>query len=72
MFYSVKYNLDHFFNKLLDVRFFVIIIMVALFIDMEISNEAHLFYEYIATNAGVTIFILISFIYLIAQQYVLN
>lgn len=39
---------------------------------MEISNEAHLFYEFISTNTGVAIFILISFIYLVAQQYVLS
>ncbi len=72
MAYEVKSHFDHFFKKLLDVRFFIVIIMSALFIDMEISNEAHLFYEYIATDVGVTIFILISFIYLIAQQYILN
>ena len=61
-----------FFNKLLDMRFLVIIIVVALFIDMELSNAAHIFYKNIATEAGLTIFILISSIYLVSQQYLLG
>jgi len=72
MAYALKSIFHHFFNKLLDVRLFVIIIMVTLFIDMEISNEAHLFYKNISTGFGVAVFILISFVYLAAQQYVLS
>lgn len=63
---------EQFFNKLLDIRFLVIISMVALFIDMEISNEAHIFYKDIATDIGITIFILIYAIYLISQQCILS
>ena len=39
---------------------------------MEISNVAHLYYNVISTDIGIATFILISFIYLIAQQYVLR
>ena len=69
---ATKSGHEHFFNKLLDIRFLVIIILVALFIDMEISNESHIFYKDIATVMGLTIFILISSIYLVSQQYVLS
>lgn len=70
--YTVKSNFDNFFNKLLDLRFSVIIVMIVLFVDMEISNVAHLYYDDISTDIGIATFILISFIYLIAQQYVLS
>jgi hypothetical protein len=72
MSYTVKSNFGNFFNKLLDLRFFVIIIIIVLFVDMEISNVAHLYYNDISTDIGTATFILISFIYLIAQQYVLS
>ena len=72
MSYTVKSSFDNFFNKLLDLRFSVIIIMIVLFVDMQISNVAHLYYNYISTDIGIATFILISFIYLIAQQYVLR
>lgn len=45
--------------------------MIALMIDMEISNEAHLFDEYIATEFGVIVFMVISVVYLVGQQYIL-
>ena len=63
---------EQFFNKFSDIRFLVFIIMVALFIDMEVSNEAHLFYKDISTEIGVIVFVLISSIYLVSQQYVLS
>lgn len=69
---ATKPTYQQFLNKLLDIRFLVIIILVALFIDMELSNVAHLFYKDIATDVGMTIFILISSIYLVSQQYVLS
>jgi MFS family permease len=69
---GVKSSFEHYSKNILDLKFLVIIIMVALVIDMEISNEAHLIYKYIATDIGVTIFILTSFIYLILQQYILS
>jgi hypothetical protein len=59
-------------NKSIDVKFFVIIIMIALVIDMEISNEAHLIDRYISTDTGIIIFILISLVYLVSQQYILS
>jgi uncharacterized membrane protein len=72
MLYRFKTYFDYFGRISIEIKLFVVTIMVVLFIDMEISNEAHLFYEYISTDIGVSIFILISFIYLVAQQYVLS
>ena len=72
MHFATKSVHEQFFTKLLDIRILVIIMVVALLIDMEVSNEAHLFYKDIATNIGMTIFILISSTYLVSQQYVLS
>ena len=70
--YNLKSNFVYIFNKSLNPSFFVIIIMFALLIDMEISNEAHLIYEDISTEMGIGVFVLISLIYLISQQYILG
>ena len=45
MSYTVKSSFDNFFNKLLDLRVFVITMIIVLFVDMEISNVAHLYYN---------------------------
>jgi hypothetical protein len=63
------------FNNILksvNVSFFILIIMIVLLIDMEISNEAHLIYDLITTDIGVGVFVLISLIYLVSQQYILS
>ncbi len=46
--------------------------MIALIIDMEISNAAHLIDERISSDTGIINFILVSFIYLLSQQYILS
>ena len=46
--------------------------MIALIIDMEISNTAHLTDQYISSHVGVIIFTLISLIYLVSQQFILS
>jgi hypothetical protein len=72
MLYRFKSYFDYFFSKSVDIKFLIIIIMIALIIDMEISNEAHLIDEYISSDTGIIIFILVSFTYLLTQQYVLS
>jgi hypothetical protein len=71
MVYSFK-NLLGYFNKPIDVKFFVIITMIVLVIDMEISNEAHLIDKVISSDTGIIIFISISLVYLVSQQYILS
>ncbi|MGI0033823.1 MAG: hypothetical protein ACRD97_11215 [Nitrososphaeraceae archaeon] len=46
--------------------------MIALIIDMEISNTAHLTDQYISSDVGAIIFTLISLIYLVSQQFILS
>ena len=70
--YSLKSNFVYIFNKSLNLSFFVIIIILALLIDMEISNQAHLIYEDISTEFGIGVFVLISLIFLVSQQYILG
>ena len=46
--------------------------MIALIIDMEISNEAHLIDKYISNDIGIIIFTVVSLIYLVSQQFILS
>ena len=46
--------------------------MIALIIDMEISNTAHLTDQYISTDIGLVIFTLLSLTYLVSQQFILS
>jgi hypothetical protein len=72
MLYTFKKYLDYFSKISIDVKYLVIIIMIALIIDMEISNTAHLTDQYISSDVGVIIFTLISLIYLVSQQFILS
>ena len=72
MHYRLKTYFDYFSNISINIRVFVIVLLAVLFIDMQISNAAHLFYKDISTDIGVAIFITISFVYLIVQQYILS
>ena len=72
MHYRLKTYFDYFSNISIKIKFFVIVILAILFIDMQISNAAHLFYKNISGDIGVAIFITISFVYLIVQQYILS
>ena len=72
MHYRLKTYFDYFSNISIKIKVFVIVILAILFIDMQISNTAHLFYKDISTDIGVAIFITISFVYLIVQQYILS
>lgn len=72
MHYRLKTYFDYFSNISIKIKVFVIVILAVLFIDMQISNAAHLFYKDISTDIGVAIFITISFVYLIVQQYILS
>lgn len=72
MLYSFKKYLDYFSKISIDIKYLVIIIMIALIIDMEISNTAHLTDQYISSHVGVIIFTLISLIYLVSQQFILS
>jgi hypothetical protein len=53
MLYRFKSYFDYFSSKSTDIKFFVIIIMIALIIDMEISNAAHLIDERISSDTGI-------------------
>jgi hypothetical protein len=68
---DLKSNFNNIF-KSVNVSFFILIIIIVLLIDMEISNEAHLIYDQISTDIGVGVFVLISLIYLVSQQYILS
>jgi hypothetical protein len=72
MHYRLKTYFDYFSNISIKIKFFVVVILAILFIDMQISNTAHLFYKDISGDIGVAIFIAISFVYLIVQQYILS
>ena len=72
MHYRLKTYFDYFSNISIKIKVFVIVLLAVLFIDMQISNAAHLFYKDISTDIGVAIFITISFVYLIVQQYILS
>ncbi len=72
MLYTFKKYLDYFSKISIDIKYLVIIIMIALIIDMEISNTAHLTDQYISSDVGVIIFTLISLIYLVSQQFILS
>jgi len=72
MLYTFKKYLDSFNKISIDIKYLVIIIMIALIIDMEISNTAHLTDQYISSDVGVIIFTLISLIYLVSQQFILS
>lgn len=72
MFFRFKDNFNLFSHKSIELKFYVIIIMIALIIDMEISNEAHLVDKYISDHIGVIVFILVSFVYLFSQQYIVG
>jgi hypothetical protein len=72
MFYRFKSYFDYFFSKSVDIKYLVIIIMIALIIDMEISNMAHLIDIYISNDIGIIIFILVSLTYLVSQQFILS
>ena len=65
MHYRLKTYFDYFSNISIKIKFFVVVILAILFIDMQISNAAHLFYKDISGDIGVAIFIAISFGYLI-------
>lgn len=66
-------NYFKFFNdKSVELKFYVIIIMIALLIDMEMSNEAHLIGKHISNDYGEIVFILVSFVYLLSQQYIVG
>ena len=72
MHYGLKTYFDYFSNISIKIKVFVIVLLAVLFIDMQISNAAHLFYKDISTDIGVAIFITISLVYLIVQQYILS
>ena len=72
MHYRLKTYFDYFSNISIKIKVYVIVLLAVLFIDMQISNAAHLFYKDISTDIGVAIFITISFVYLIVQQYILS
>jgi hypothetical protein len=65
MLYTFKKYLDYFSKISIELKYLVIIIMFALIIDMEISNEAHLIDKYISNDIGIIIFILVSLTYLV-------
>lgn len=65
MLYTFKKYLDYFSKISIELKYLVIIIMIALIIDMEISNEAHLIDKYISNDIGIIIFILVSLTYLV-------
>jgi hypothetical protein len=72
MLYGFKKYL-HYFSKIsIEIKFLVIIIMTVLIIDMEISNTAHLIDQYISSDMGIIIFILVSLTYLVSQQFILS
>ena len=72
MLYRFKSYFDYFSKISIDIKYLVIIIMIALIIDMEISNTAHLTDQYISTDIGVIIFTLVSLTYLVSQQFILS
>ena len=72
MLYTFKKYLDYFSKISIDIKYLVIIVMIALIIDMEISNTGHLTDQYISSDVGVIIFTLISLIYLVSQQFILS
>ena len=72
MHYRLKTYYNYFSNIPIKIKFFVIVLLAVLFIDMQTSNAVHLFYKDISTDIGVGIFITISFVYLIVQQYILS
>ena len=72
MLYTFQKYLDYFSKISIDIKYLVIIIMIALIIDMEISNTAHLTDQYISTDIGVIIFTLVSLTYLVSQQFILS
>lgn len=72
MLFDVKSNFDNILNKTVNMSFFVVITMLSLLIDMEISNEAHLIYDDISMEVGIGVFVLISLIYIVSQQYILS
>jgi hypothetical protein len=72
MLYTFKKYLDYFSKISIEIKYLVIIIMIALIIDMEISNEAHLIDKYISNDMGIIIFTLVSLTYLVSQQFILS
>ena len=72
MIYTFKKYLDYLSKISIEIKYLVIIIMIALIIDMEISNTAHLTDQYISTDIGVVIFTLLSLTYLVSQQFILS
>ena len=72
MIYTFKKYLDYLSKISIEIKYLVIIIMIALIIDMEISNEAHLIDKYISNDIGIIIFILVSVTYLVSQQFILG
>ena len=72
MLYTFKKYLDYFSKISIEIKYLVIIIMIALIIDMEISNTAHLTDQYISSDIGVVIFTLLSLTYLVSQQFILS
>jgi hypothetical protein len=72
MLYTFKKYLDYFSKISIEIKYLVIIIMIALIIDMEISNEAHLIDKYISNDIGIIIFTLVSLTYLVSQQFILS
>ena len=72
MLYTFKKKLDSFSKISIKIKYLVIIIMIVLIIDMEISNISHLIDRYISSDNGILIFILVSLTYLVSQQLILN
>jgi hypothetical protein len=72
MLYRFKKYLDYLSRISIEIKFSVIIIMIALIVDMEISNTAHLTDQYISNDIGVIIFTLVSLTYLVSQQFILS
>ncbi len=72
MIYTFKKYLDYLSKISIEIKYLVIIIMIALIIDMEISNTAHLTDQYISTDIGLVIFTLLSLTYLVSQQFILS
>ena len=72
MIYTFKKYLDYLSKISIEIKYLVIIIMIALIIDMEISNTAHLTDQYISSDTGVIIFTMVSLTYLVTQQFILN
>jgi hypothetical protein len=58
MVYTFKKYLDYLSKISIEIKYLVIIIMIALIIDMEISNEAHLIDKYISNDIGIILHIL--------------